>query len=187
MTPSKEELLAIARQYWRPDKDMEDDSPENLRFQAAWRKGLARMDEWWAFIEQLQPELPDLELGNITATCDASFKVGAYAAHLRRDKLSPWVIVGCMSVLAPVYIIYGVRFELAGRKRTREEVLINDLPAEMRGPAELMARRMEERFEVSAVPPDIAATPIPLFVEWREPPETTLLHALFTSEPSRIP
>lgn len=190
MTPSKDELLALAQQYWRPDKEYNfrlENSPETERFHATWRQAMQRMDEWWDMVEELRQDLPDFTLGNITATSDSCFRCGAYAPRLHPQEPSPWVVVGCMSILAPIYTVFGVRFENSGRKRIREEAVFDPLPPEMRSPAEAIARRIETRFGVSALPLNIAATPIPLFVEPQEPPDTTLFHALFTSMPDRVP
>jgi hypothetical protein len=190
LIPSTEELLAIARRYWRPDKEYHfrlDNSPETTRFQDKWEEAMPRMDEWWALVRELKQDLPDFSIGNITATCDSCFRCGAYAPRERPEEPRRWVVVGCMSVLAPVYTVYGVRFEYSGRKRVHEEAFLDPLPPEMRAPAEVIARRIENRFGVSALPPEIAATPIPLFVEPLEPPDTTLFHALFTAEPASVP
>jgi hypothetical protein len=54
-------------------------------------------------------------------------------------------------------------------------------------PASVVARKIEATFGCSVVPREIAETPVPLFIEFKAPPETTLFHALFTSEPSSIP
>jgi hypothetical protein len=57
----------------------------------------------------------------------------------------------------------------------------------MRAPADIVSRRLETTFGVSTLPREIAETPIPLYVEPKEPPNTTLFHALFTSEPESLP
>lgn len=145
------------------------------------------MDEWWAMVEALQQELPDFSLGNITATCDASFRCGAYSPREQPGEPSRWVVVGCMSILAPVYTIYGVRFEHRDRKRVRGTVVLDPLPPDMRTPSQAIAKQIESRFGASALPPEFAATPIPLFVEPRESLDTTLFHALFTAEPASVP
>ena len=49
MTPSVEELLAIARRYWRSDNEYQlrgERSPETDRLQALWKQEWRRMDEW---------------------------------------------------------------------------------------------------------------------------------------------
>lgn len=190
MTPSAEELLAIVRQYWPATHDAhssQEKSPEAKRLEALWTQALRRMDEWRALLLDLRHELPGFRIGQMTATCDACFRCGAYppAAQLRPS--FEWVVVGCMSILAPVYTVYGVQYEYRGKERIRDQVFLSDLPPEMHGPAAAMSRRIESRFGVSPLPPEIAATPVPLFVDLKEPPRTTLFHALFSSEPQSVP
>jgi hypothetical protein len=191
MTPSTEELVALARQYWRPDKEYNfrlESSPENERFHAIWRQAMLRMDDWWALVRDLKKDLPGFTLGNITATSDSCFRCGAYAPRVGPYDRIPWVVVGCMSIMAPLYTVFGVRFERdSSGKRIRDEAIFDPLPPEMRPAAEAMARRIESRFGVSPLPLEVAMTPIPLFVEPQEPPDTTLFHALFTAEPGNVP
>jgi hypothetical protein len=58
---------------------------------------------------------------------------------------------------------------------------------EIRAPAEVIARKIEATFGYSVLPREVAETPVPLFVQWKQPPETTLFHALFTNEPGSLP
>jgi hypothetical protein len=57
----------------------------------------------------------------------------------------------------------------------------------MRAPAGIIARRIVETFGAHALPREIAETAVPLFVDPQQPPNTTLFHALFTSQPERVP
>jgi hypothetical protein len=190
MSPTTEQLLVIARGYWRADKayhSRTDSSPEHQRLEALWEEELKHLDRWWAFLEELERELPEFRIGDATATPDASFRCAAYAPPDPAPEASGLIVVGCVSILAPVYTLYGVHYTRMGNKRHAPRVHLPPLPAEMRRPAEVIARRIEATFGVTALPPDIAHTPIPLHVEPREPPDTTLFHALFTSEPERLP
>ncbi|WNG22056.1 hypothetical protein F0U63_17595 [Cystobacter fuscus] len=58
---------------------------------------------------------------------------------------------------------------------------------EIKAPAEVITRRVEAEFGFTRLPREMAQMPVPLFVQWKEPPETTLFHALFTNEPENIP
>ena len=149
---------------------------------------MQRMDEWWALVRDLKKDLPGFILGNITATSDSCFRCGAYAPRVGPHDRSPWVVVGCMSIMAPLYTVFGVRLERDSvGERIHDEAIFDPLPPEMGPAAEAIARRMESRFGVSPLPLDVAMTPIPLFVEPQEPPDTTLFHALFTAEPGNVP
>ena len=188
MMPSPEQLLAIARKYWRADKIYHfrtDSSPENTRLCDLWDEKLKKLDQWWAFLEELEKELPGFTIGDGTATANTSFRCSAYPPR-HPPPLRPWVVVGCVSILAPIYTVYGVQFEYSGKKHSGYKVFLDVLPPEMRHPAEVIARRLEATFEVRALPHELAQTPIPLIVGWKEPPHTTLFHALFTSEPQSI-
>jgi hypothetical protein len=61
------------------------------------------------------------------------------------------------------------------------------LRPETRAPADIIARRIEATFGANMLPREMARTPVPLYVQWKEPPETTLFHALFTSQPESLP
>lgn len=189
MILSVERLAAIARDYWRPDKDDEfrlDRSPETQRLDRRWERALEGMDRWEALLKSVRGELGGFTLGNITATCDSCLRCGAYPVSNRHSPSSRWVVVGCLSILAPVYTVYGVRSEYSGKRR-HDEVYFEPLPEQMREPARVIARHIEARFEATLLPREVAETPIPLYVEPREPPETTLFHALFLSQPERVP
>jgi hypothetical protein len=97
------------------------------------------------------------------------------------------VVVGCVSILAPVYTVYGVRFEYGETTRVLREVTFDPRRPEIRAPAEVITERIEAVFGFSALPREFAETPVPLFVQWKQPPDTTLFHALFTNEPGSLP
>ena len=189
MPLSVEHLLSVARNYWRADKayhSRTDTSPENERRGALWKEELKKLDQWRAFLRDLKQELPGFTIGDATATCDVCFRCVAYAPAAKEQPQMEWAVVGCVSILAPVYTVYGAVFEQILAERI-EHVAFEPLPPEMRGPAVLIARKIETRFGVSALPREIAKTPVPLIVEPQEPPHTTLFHALFTGEPESIP
>jgi hypothetical protein len=190
MSLSAEQLQALARNYW-PSTDeyhfRQETSPERHRLHARWEEELKKIDQWWAFLDDLKRELPEYRIGDATATPDASFRCIAYPDQPRLLRGFRWDVVGCVSILAPVYTVYGVQFEYRGKQRTCAQVSFEPLPPELRTPADIIARKLEATFGVSALPRDIAETPIPLFVEWKKPPDTTLFHALFTSEPQSLP
>jgi len=190
MALTAEQLLSIARNYWPSDMEhylRPKQSPAVARFQELWRQQLQKMDRWNAFVRGLGGELPDFTVTNITATFDACLRCAAYPEGARRPASSRWVVVGCASILAPVYTVYGVRYDLSGTKRVGEQVFFEPLPAEMRAPADVMAKGFEERWGVSVLPREVAETAIPLFVDPQQPPHTTLFHALFTSQPESVP
>ncbi|MDY7231480.1 hypothetical protein [Hyalangium rubrum] len=181
----------MARRYWRSDRPYDysfDTSLENQRLQDLWEQELRKLEEWWAFLDSLRKELPGLTIGDATATPDACFRCAAYSPRTSEpERPTRFIVVGCVSILAPVYTLYGVEYASSDIKRRKTRVYFEPLPSDMRQTAEVIARRIEATFTVTALPREIAETPIPLFVEPLKPPQTTLFHAFFTSEPDRLP
>lgn len=186
MHPTPDELLAIVRNYWRGDKAY-DGSTEHERLVALWDQELKKLERWWAFLDELKKELPGFTMGNATATPDACFRCAAYSPVENLANMRRFVVVGCVSILAPVYTVYGVEYQRINNKRHGTRAFFEPLPVELRHPADVISRRIEATFGVSALPREIAETRIPLYVEPVEPPNTTLFHALFTSEPESLP
>jgi hypothetical protein len=190
MPLSAEELLAIARNYWRPDKELGsslETSPEAQRLQALWEQELKRIDQWFAFLEDLERELPGFSIGDATATCDASFRCAAYPETNPSSPRFRWAVVGCVSILAPVYTVYGVRYDYRGPERVGAKLFFELLPSELRVAADRIGGRIEATFGASALPWTVAQRSISLFVDPLEPPDTTLFHALFTAQPASVP
>lgn len=95
--------------------------------------------------------------------------------------------MGCVSILAPVYTVYAVQYELSGSKRSGHQLFFGVLPSEMRGIAVELSRKIEAVFGFQELAREIAETPILLLVDPQHPPRTTLFHALFTSQPASLP
>lgn len=190
MIPSTEQLISIAREYWPSNMEAyhsPDTCPQFAKLDERWQHELARMERWEAFIRDLEADVPGFSIGNITATPDACLRCGVYNIT-EKPRTDYWVVVGCMSILAPVYTVYTARVSVVGgRRRPQEPQLFGPFPPEMQPIVDATSRRLEATFAVSALPRDVAETPIPLFVEPLSPPETTLFHALFTSVPASIP
>ncbi|WP_309892615.1 hypothetical protein [Archangium sp.] len=186
-----ESLVALVRNYYRADRDFDlrrENSPESERFLTLWvQERTHKMDQWDAFVDELQAALPELDVGNITSTCDASFRCAVYPRVEIPPETSLWVVVGCVSILAPVYAIYGLQLDYRGKKRIDERSFLDALPPEMQAPAEVVARKLEATFGLTALPRELARTPVPVTVEPKEPPHTTLFDALFISRPDSVP
>jgi hypothetical protein len=189
MLPTAEELLALARNYWPEDMETylsPQESPAFARLHAVWDRELRKIDRWNVFVDALGQELPDWLVCNITAPGDGSLRCAAYSREGSTPPDLEWIVVGCLSVLAPVYTVYGMRCELRGGRRIRKTVFFEALPSDMHAPAEAMGRGLRETFDVHALPPELANTRVPLIVDPVMPPDTTLFHALFISEPERV-
>lgn len=190
MSLSLEDLLAIARYYWPSTQDAylkQEPSPEVTRLQYLWEQEPNRLDRWSGLLGELEEALPGFKIGDATATRDACFRCAAYPPGSNPPSSFRWVAVGCLSILAPVYIVYGVQLEYRGKERVSQRASLGPLPPETHHAADIIARKLEALFGASALPRELAQTRVPLFVEFKQPPETTLLHALFTSTPEGIP
>ncbi|MFP2912625.1 hypothetical protein ACLESD_47955 [Pyxidicoccus sp. 3LFB2] len=192
MDLSSETLLAIARKYWRADRAYDGqqvNSPEYDRLCDLWEERLRDdLGRWTAFLEALRPELPGFELGNATVpSASSSFRCVAYARSPRMPPPFHFAVVGCVSILAPIYTVYGVQYDFVGTARHNPRVSFEPLSPDMSGPADIIARKIESMFDVRRLPREVAATPVPLFTPWKEPPRTTLFHAFFDSQPDNLP
>lgn len=190
MSWTPEELLQIARKYWPADMETylsPEKSPAFARRHALWERELAKMDQWRAFLGSLDRELPGFVIGNATAPGDGSLRCAVYWREGHTPPGIQRVVVGCVSVLAPVYTLYGVESEYRGKKRIRDMVLYEPLPSDMAAVAEVVSRGIRATFDVRALPREVADTRIPLIVDPVMPPDTTLFHALFISTPERVP
>jgi hypothetical protein len=186
--PSLEELLAVARDYWPSTQEaylhlQQTVSPEIERLQKRWEQELRGLDRWWAMIEDVEKALPGFKVGDATATRDACFRCVVYP----QTKQPRWVTVGCLSILTPVSFVYGVQLDYQGAERIHPQARFGPLPPETAQVADVLTRMLETTFEAIALPRELAQSRVPLFVEFKEPRETLLVHALFTSSPESIP
>ncbi len=190
MTPSKEDLLAIVRKYYNSSRDFLSTSEPSLeedRRQALWSQRIENMDPWKAFRATLKSELPNFITGETGSTSDGGLRCMVYPPKESRSPTSNWIVVGCVSILAPVYFVYGVECDYINGRLQNHRASFEPPPPSMAFPAQVVARAIETTFGFSAVSREIAETPVPLLAGLREPPETTLFHVLFTNEPSSIP
>ena len=189
MTLTKEDLLSTARSYWDSSHDFllrQEASPERKKLWALWDEKIKDLSQWNSLLRTLKGDLPGYIVGSAVVPADASFRCVVYPAKESRRE-SCWVVVGCVRILAPVYVVYGVECDCVEGQLKNPRANLFQPPPGMALPAKVVARAIEETFGFSELPHEIAETPVPLFVNWQEPPQTTLFHALFTSEPSSIP
>lgn len=191
MTPSLDELLTVARRYWPTSNahiERGERSPERDRMYAHWLAEWHRREPAWdAFLVEVQRTLFQSYVMEGSSPSDAGLRCSVYLPAENRRGTHRDIVVGCMSFIAPVYSVYGVRYQLIHRRRRNPRLFLEELPRRMHWPAQVLAERLEARFGLTRLPPELAATPVPLFVDWQEPPHTTLFHALLTSEPENLP
>jgi hypothetical protein len=187
--PSAEKLLEIVRQYYSADPkyvNSLDPSPEWKRFGKLRQRAFDSTHDRWSHkvVREVRRELPGYVVGDFTGP-DPSFMVSAYADPIRPKGES--VVIGHLSILAPVYTVYAVRYGSAGRDRLDAKVYYDDLPQELRAAAEVIAQKIEAEFEAPWLPPSVARTPVPLYIADYGLGEATLFHALFTFQPDNVP
>jgi hypothetical protein len=196
MPISAEELLSVVRRYWRSDREFDgklERSPELKRFHAVWKQELQKLDQWRVLMRDLRAALPQFEIGHATATSTSCFRCIVYtdrqpveASHEDGPRERRWGVVGCLSILAPVYTVYGLHYDYKDKDVIARKVFFEPLPPEMQALAEVVGRKIEAMFGAEALPREIAETRIPLIVDLLEPPETTLFHALFATDPDNV-
>jgi hypothetical protein len=187
---SKDDLLAIVRSYYDSHNKFlytSETSQETKRLHALWTHRLEDMGSWNTFLDELERELPNLIIGDTLSTSDGGPRCLVYPPKESRSPKANWVVVGCVSLLAPVYMVYGVECDYTEGGFRNERASFEQPPPSMALPAQIVARKIERTFGFSAVSRELAETPVPLFVGGLEPSEATLFHALFTSDPSVIP
>jgi hypothetical protein len=187
MSLTAEQLISIAHCYWQSFKDYnQEPSPEDERRFALCEQKLQEHGRWLALLMDLRRELPESSIGDYTGG-HPCFCCVAYPSRSPPQPALRWAVVGCVSFLAPVYTLYGVQFDYSNNDRIFKQLALWPLPYEVRTTAAIIATKLEAAFEVTALPHELAQLPVPLFVEFTEPPKTTLFHALFMSNPENLP
>lgn len=186
---SAEELIEVVRQYYGSTNNFHftpEISPAADRRQTLWTRWIAHMEPWLAFREEIGSKLPGHVIGETYSSHDGGPRCIIYPPDDTQTPSSDWTVVGCLSLLAPVYFVYGLERDRR-IKAQRYTVSFEPPPPHMSLSAQLIAQTIERSFGVSAVTRAVADTPVHLFVGSLEPPKTTLFHALFTDEPETIP
>ncbi|XXF80671.1 hypothetical protein P2318_13235 [Myxococcaceae bacterium GXIMD 01537] len=189
MTTSAEQLLALVRPYWRTDDSYAvrgERSPGTGQLHTRWEEARALDPRWKAALAALGEALPDYSIRDITTPRDAGFRCASIPPAEQQKPSLRWGIGGCLSIIAPFYAVYGVRYLYRRKRLIRIELHFDPLLPNMRPAAEATAKQLETHFGVSRLPLELANTRIPLYVDAEEPPRTTLFHALFTSQPESL-
>jgi hypothetical protein len=190
MTPSKEELINIVRKYYDSSNAFvftTELSPEVNRHYGIWEQWAANMGPWRAFRAALDSALPNYRIGETYPSADGGPRCMIRLPKESRSPTFNWAVVGCVSLLAPVYFVYGVEYDYVDGRLRNQKASFGQPPPGMVFPTQVVARTIEKIFGFSALPRELAETPVPLYAGLLEPPKTTLFHTLFTSDPGNIP
>lgn len=188
---TREALIAVASQYWFSDRKWnfaDELSPETTRLHQRWREALEKdRARWDVFLRDLKDALPGFTTGSYMAACDGSWRCLVYDdAGLPKPRFR-YVLVGSMSILAPVYVVYAVEYGFDGEERGEGRLYFEPFGPSMAEPARVIGEKLENHFGVEKLPQSVWETPVPFICNWQEPPDTTLFHALFSSEPKNLP
>lgn len=190
MLPSKEELVAAVREFYDSTNDFlfttEPSHATRRRFER-WDQWIDSRGPWYLFRDELDSALPDYSFGETYCSADGGPRCIVYGPEDSRSSRPDWSVVGCVSLLAPVYFVHGVEWELDGGRRRNTRTLFDPLPPHMARPAQAVAQAIEKMLGLSAFPRDWVETPVSLYAGLLEPSQTNLFHALFTNEPTSIP
>lgn len=190
-----QELIARASHYWPADFEWHargERPPEIDRLFGLYKQEWPRRGaQWLALVADLRQELPGYSIYNSTVPSDPSFRCTLRPPKEQRQPRLEQMVVGCLSLIAPVYAVYGLEYEYEYKRGKRlqssnNRLFLDELPQELREPADIVARRMEAHFRVERLTPDVAATPVPLYVDLTFPPHATLFHALLSSHPDSV-
>jgi hypothetical protein len=187
---SAADLAKAVRSYYDSSNDFlftSEPTPEENRRQALWTQWIENMEPWKAFRAALKSELPNYIIGETYSSADGGPRCIVYPPKDSRTPSSNWLVVGCVSLLAPVYFVYGAECDYVDGSLRNIRYSFEPPPPNMSLPAQVVARTIEASFGFSAVPREIVEMPVPLFAGLLQPPKTTLFHALFTSAPNSIP
>jgi len=188
--PSPEELIRIVQGHYNSSNAFlftTEPTSEETRRQGVWSKWIENMAPWRRFRAQLKGELPNYIIGETYSSSDGGPRCIVYPPEDSRTLNSNWIVVGCVSLLAPVYFVYGAECDYAEGSLRNIKASFEPPSANMSLPARIVARMIEASFGFSAVSREVAETPVHLFAGLLEPPKTTLFHTLFTSAPNSIP
>jgi hypothetical protein len=188
--PSAEDLIRLVWNYYNSSNAFLfalEPTPEDERRQALWSKWIENMEPWKAFRATLRGELSNFIIGETYSSADGGPRCMIYPPIDSRTPSSNWLVVGCVSLLAPVYFVYGAECDYVEGGLRNIKASFEPPPPNMSLPAQVIAKAIETSFGFSAVPREVVETPVPLFAGLLQPPNTTLFHTLFTSAPNSIP
>lgn len=193
---SETDLVELCRRYYPAGRTLDDHahgaSPEWHRFHAKWHEALADRSRWLLLRGTLEQAFPANSVGDATAyTHDGGYRCCVHAIEPpdKADGISQEV-VGCVSLLAPLYFVYGTQHRYRGGKREEPAaiVFLDALPESLMPHAAKVARTIESVFGYQPFPARLASVRIPdLCLDHFEPGRGTLFRALFTLEPASLP
>jgi hypothetical protein len=200
---TQESLVRIAHHYYPvgfpPEEDNYDEpllafqrTLEHQRWRAAWRKALDDWKEWADFLEHLQAVFPEYDVWDVTQPWMAAcVRCCVYLeTSLPEGGRLVTRVVGAVSILAPLYLVYTTTETLRAGETSARPRLTYEPADEARPCAEKLAQHIEEAFGYRPFPLELAEVPLPdlrighLNLESERP---TLLNALLGENLGNVP
>jgi hypothetical protein len=175
---SPDSLIAASQQFYPqgmgPWDERYTETPEYGRAREAWRRALQHPEPWQRVLTLLRERSrPDYQVREFTVP----YMHQAWRVALIREE-TPFIAVGCVSVLAPVFFCYGLKG--FGQE---PEVLLHHPPPEIAVGATLIASAVQEVFRYMPLPIELALTVVPgVEIERCPSGKATVLAALISND-----
>ncbi len=177
-SPSLASLMEAARQFYprglSPGDERYVETPEYRRAREAWRRAAQAPDPWQRVLMLLRERATPMErVRDLTVP----YMHPSWRVALVREG-TPFMAVGCVSVLAPVFFCYGLKG--AGHD---PEVLLQERPQEVADGIALIEGAIREVFGYRALSTEEALVIVPeVELEHCPPGGASLLAALISSD-----
>lgn len=182
-------LIELAHRYYPTHLLSVDDprhalSEENQRLTAL-REAEATNNKWTAFVRQMKSEFPESnvwDLPYLTYSAGHYCRLSLPGAALMEGVGEVKELVCMLSILAPVYCIFGSYQRHETRGMVWNELHFPPLPPEYQALETRLTRLIESHFGCTRLPNEVLFTPVPdLTVEHRKLGEARLIDCLFTT------
>lgn len=191
-SPGKEELIQLARTHYPPRSASVLTEPHSSE-QQAWNEAWARAMDWKecdALIQALEASFPTARAARFMQPrhsaciyCILLLENRDTGGGRHRTR-----IVGALSVLAPLYLIY-VTHESTGPSQPSAQPRVTFSPeGPEKAPATMLARLIEQHLGYRPFPLELADVALPdIQVDFLHSEEPTLLTALFSNHLEDLP
>lgn len=186
--PGKEELLQIARTHYPPRSASALTESPSRAWDEAWDRALA-WKECDTLIQALQAAFPMARAARFMqprhSACIYCVLLLENRDHNGGRHLTR--VVGALSVLAPLYLIYVTQEHIGSQRSPRVRATFSPEGPE-KAPAAQLARLIEQHLGYRPFPLELADVPLPeLHVDFLHSEEPTLLTALFSNHLEDLP
>ncbi|MFP2904883.1 hypothetical protein ACLESD_07480 [Pyxidicoccus sp. 3LFB2] len=188
--PSLQALVELAHQYWPANLVSSDDiryvtSGEIQRQTALREAALKDSSQWNALLEQLGQTLPGCEPWELPYLLHEPcryVRISVPGQGLTKGAGELTELAAMVSVLAPVYALFGSRQRYEDERMVWNELYFPPLPAEFQPREATLARLIEAQLGCTRLANDVLFTPVPdLKVQHLRLGEARLIDCLFST------